>query len=352
MVELNYEIIFFLKIRKVAPCCLIYTFCALVLQHRQVSDMINYFYADLDNVEKINSICENCWINLVDPTPEEIAYISIQTGIEESVLTETLDEEETSRIDSEKNYTVIIIDTPTSEEKHGKQTYITIPMAIFLTKKYTLTLCTEDTPLLGRFENGKIKNFSTKMKSRFTLQILYRNATLFLQYLRSINKKSEIVEKRLNHSTQNKELIQLLELEKSLVYFSTSLKGNELVLDKLLRSQSIKKYPDDEELLEDTIIENKQAIEMSGIYSGILSETREAFSSVIANNLNRVMKTLAVITIVMSIPTMVFSAYGMNFPSGEIPLSNNPYGFWLVIGGSALLVLIVILIFTKIKMFK
>lgn len=174
----------------------------------------------------------------------------------------------------------------------------------------------------------ELGNFWTFKRTRFILQILYRNASLYLQYLRIIDKKSDSVEKQLHISTKNQELIELLELEKSLVYFSTSLRSNELVLEKMLKIDKIKQYPEDEELLDDVIIENKQAIEMADIYSNILSGTMDAYASVISNNLNIVMKVLAIITIVMSIPTMIASFWGMNVP---VPLAHSPYGFLILV---------------------
>lgn len=180
----------------------------------------------------------------------------------------------------------------------------TIPLGIIVTRKMIITVCLEDTQVLTRFMEGRVRNFFTYMKTRFILQILYRNATMYLHYLRIIDKKSEQVEEKLHMSTRNQELLELLELEKSLVYFTTSLRSNEVVLEKLLKVESIKQYPEDTDLLEDVIIENKQAIEMANIYSGILSSMMGTFASVISNNLNVVMKVLSVITIVMSIPTI------------------------------------------------
>ena len=176
--------------------------------------------------------------------------------------------------------------------------------------------------------NNRVREFYTFKKTRFVFQILYRNATSYLRYLRIIDRKSEQIEEKLHISQKNKELIELLELEKSLVYFTTSLRSNETVLEKLLRTEKVKKYPEDEELLEDVIIENKQAIEMANIYSGILSGTMDAFASVISNNLNVVMKFLSTVTIVLSIPTLIASLFGMNFVN--IPLGDNPYGFVIV----------------------
>ncbi len=312
--------------------------------------MVKYYFAENSNVHEVLSPSEGCWINLLEPTEEELIKVAEITNLDFDTLNAAMDEEETARIETEDEYTMIIVDIPTSIEKHNKQAYITIPLSIIFTKDYIITVCDDDNPLFSPFESGRIKGFFTRMRTRFILQILYRNASMYLQYLRSINKKSEIVERRLHHSTQNKELIQLLELEKSLVYFTTSLKSNDVILEKLMKNDKIKFYSDDEELLEDTIIENKQAIEMANIYSGILSGTMDAFASIISNNLNIVMKVLATLTIVLSIPTMVFSAYGMNV--SNIPFSDNPWSFLIIISAAIGLSVILLFIFLKLKMFK
>ena len=161
-----------------------------------------------------------------------------------------------------------------------------------------------------------------------------------------------MVENQLHRSTQNRELIELLKLEKSLVYFTTALRSNEVVLEKLLKTDSIKKYPEDDELLEDTIVENKQAIEMANIYSGILSGMMDAFASVISNNLNIVMKVLAVVTIVLSVPTLIFSAYGMNVNMDGMPFAESPWGFLIIVVFSLVLSVGVAMMFSKTKRFK
>ena len=262
-----------------------------------------------------------------------------------------LDEEERSRIEVEDNYTLILADVPAIEERNEKDWYVTIPLGIIVTQKMIFTVCLEDTQVLTRFMEGRVRNFFTYMKTRFILQILYRNASMYLRYLRIIDKKSEQIEEKLHLSTRNQELMELLELEKSLVYFTTSLRSNEMVLEKLLKVESIKKYPEDTDLLEDVIIENKQAIEMANIYSGILSSMMGTFASVISNNLNIVMKFLATITIVMSIPTMVASFYGMNVNSSGMPFADSPYGFLIVLGFTLVLTLIVAWIFSKKDLF-
>lgn len=313
--------------------------------------MIQIIAAEDNRIEELERIVPGSWVALTDPTQEELDRVCGVTQIDMDSLKAALDEEERSRIETEEEYTMILVDIPIIEERNEKQWYGTIPLSIIISKDVIVTVCLKETQVLTAFMHGRVKNFYTRMKTRFILQILYRNASLFLQYLRGIDKKSEIIEKKLHYSTQNRELIQLLELEKSLVYFTTSLRSNEMVLEKLLKTESVKKYPEDTDLLEDVIVENKQAIEMANIYSGILSGTMDAFASVISNNLNIVMKVLAVVTIVMSIPTMIFSAYGMNVSEAGMPFASEPWGFWTVIGISVVASLIAAIFFIKKKMF-
>ena len=303
------------------------------------------------SIHEIQEPQEGCWIALTNPTATEIFEISEQFGIEVDDLRAPLDEEERSRIEVEDNYTLILADVPAIEERNEKDWYVTIPLGIIVTQKMIFTVCLEDTQVLTRFMEGRVRNFFTYMKTLFILQILYRNASMYLRYLRIIDKKSEQIEEKLHLSTRNQELMELLELEKSLVYFTTSLRSNEMVLEKLMKVESIKKYPEDTELLEDVIIENKQAIEMANIYSGILSSMMGTFASVISNNLNIVMKVLAVITIVMSIPTIVFSAYGMNVSAAGMPFSGTPWGFLIIIILSIVVSIIAAIFLSKKKFF-
>lgn len=313
--------------------------------------MIRYFRTIDGSIHQIEEAQEGCWIAMTNPSAAEIFAIANKYGIEVDHLRAPLDEEERSRIEVEDNYTLILVDIPVIEERNDKEWYGTIPLAIIYTKDRIFTICLEDTPVLTAFMDGRVRNFYTYMKTRFILQILYKNATMFLHYLRIIDKKSEFVEKKLHAATRNQELLELLELEKSLVYFTTSLRSNEVVLEKMMKVDGIKKYPEDEELLEDVIIENKQAIEMANIYSGILSSMMGTFASVISNNLNIVMKFLATVTIVMSIPTIIYSAYGMNVNLNGMPFATSFYGLWIVIGISLLLSIIVAIFFSKKNLF-
>ena len=275
----------------------------------------------LDHIE------EGTWISLVDPVPQEIMYVSDNLNIPVDHIKAALDEEERSRIEIDESCTIILIDIPVSNVNLPEGTYYTIPLGIIITDLNIVTVSLKENYVIKDFIERKNKSFYTFKKTRFLLQILYKNSKLYLKYLKHIDKTSYKIESRLHKSLKNKELIQLLELEKSLVYFSTSLKGNEIVLGKIQRSNSVKMYPEDTELLEDVIIENKQAIEMANIYSNILTGTMDAYASVISNNLNIVMKFLTSVTIILSIPTMVASFFGMNV---DVPFEHNPHAFAII----------------------
>ena len=313
--------------------------------------MITIFKTIDGTVHQIEAPEKDCWISMVHPDEAELLSVADRYMIDIDDLRAALDEEERSRIETEPNYTLVLVDIPKVEKRDEKERYVTQPLGILLTKEAIITVCLNDTPILSAIGNRRTREFQTHMKTRFVLQILYRNAALFLQYLRSIDRRSEMVERKLHSSTKNRELIELLELEKSLVYFTTSLRSNEVVLEKLLKNENIKKYPEDTDLLEDVIVENRQAIEMANIYSGILSGMMDAFASVISNNLNIVMKFLAVVTIVLSVPTLIFSAFGMNVNFNSMPFVSSPFGFALIILISVVLSVVVAVFFTKKNMY-
>ncbi|MCR4434531.1 MAG: magnesium transporter CorA family protein [Clostridiales bacterium] len=290
---------------------------------------------------------DGVWVNLVDPTEDEINSVNNALNVEADFLRAALDEEERARIESDNGQTLIIVDIPIIAKEGKMNLYTTIPLAIILIKHIIITVCLKEDTLLNDFRSNKVKDFFTQYKTRFVLQILYKNATRYLQYLKHIDKTSNRIEQDLHKSMRNKELIQMLKLEKSLVYFSTALKSNEVVLEKLMKFEHIKSYPEDTELLEDVIIENRQAIEMANIYSSILSGTMDAFASVISNNLNIVMKFLTSVTIVMAIPTMISSFFGMNV---DIPLA-GPFAFWIIVVMALAMCLITGFTLYKKKMF-
>ncbi|MBW3087806.1 magnesium transporter CorA family protein [Bifidobacterium sp. 82T24] len=316
--------------------------------------MMRTFSTVNGQVEQIEKPAPGSWICLSEPTDVELATVSEVCDIDLADLRAPLDDEERSRVDVEDNYTMIIVDIPTVEERGGRDWYETIPLSIIVVDDVIITVCMQDTPVLHPFMEGTIRGFNTFMKSRFILQILYRNATMYLRYLRIIDRESDKLELKLRHSMQNREILMLLELSKTLVYFTTSLKSNEIVMEKLNTLSRIRQYPDDQDLLEDVIIENKQAIEMANIYSGVLANMTDAFASVVSNNLNNVMRVFTIISITLSIPTLIFSMYGMNFAEGQLgmPLTDKTWGFAAIIVISIIVSIVVTWFLTRSRMFK
>lgn len=320
--------------------------------------MIKIFSTDLN--EKLNEISEDiffspdfnyngCWVDIVNPTDKEVELLCEKTGISEELLKAPLDAEERSRLEKEDDCLLTLIDIPTLEEEEGYYSYSTLPMGIIVKDNLFVTVCLKESVVMRDFYTGRVKNFATFKKTRFLFQILYNNSTKYLHYLKQIDKASNRIQNELHKSTRNKELIQLLDLENSLVYFSTSLKGNDMVISKLTHTSFIKKYEEDQDLIEDVEIENKQAIEMCNIYRDILSGTMDAFASVISNNQNNVMKILTSITLVMAIPTLIASFFGMNT---GVPWENKISGFWIVVGISVAITVIMLIVLFKKKTLK
>ena len=292
--------------------------------------MIEYFKSDARLLSPLYEFEPGCWVNLVRPTSEEITHVLATTGVEEDFLRAALDPEESSRVELEEDQTLLIVDIPTLEESNAEQDeskiFGTLPMGIIVLPNTVITVCLQDTTVLRGIAQNKVRDIHTAMRTRFVLQILLRVAGLFLRNLRMIERDFTKIERRLYDSLKNEELIQLLGLSKSLVYFSASLKGNEVTMEKMLRGRILKLYEDDRDLLEDALIEIRQAIEMAGIYSSILAGTMDAYASVVSNNLNIIMKVLTVITIIMTIPNIIFGFYGMNITGNDLPFA---YWWWV-----------------------
>lgn len=282
--------------------------------------MVEYYKTVDGRVQAVPELCEGCWVNLVRPSSEELRKVTEALQVEEDFIRAALDPEESSRVELEENQILMIVDTPMVEENNGgsggSQIFTTVPMGILVMPTAVITVCLEDTIVLRSIAEGNVKDVHTALKTRFVFQILLRVAGRFLKDLRLIERDFTRIERRLYDSLKNEELIQLLGLSKSLVYFSASLKGNEVTMEKVLRGRILKLYEDDRDLLEDALIEIRQAIEMAGIYSNILSGTMDAYASVVSNNLNIIMKVLTVLTIIMTIPNIVFGFYGMNIQNG------------------------------------
>lgn len=286
-----------------------------------------------------------CWISAISPTPEEIAYLVNDIGIMSDFVKASLDEEESPHIDKDDNQTLIVIDYPSQEkddpsDENDTLLYMTLPIGVIFIDDYIVTISLNDNRTLSDIRKGMIRGIETNLRTRFLLLMLLKISQRYLVYLKRIDRLSSRTEKKLHQSMRNKELIQLLGLEKSLVYFSTSLKNDEMIINKIFRGNVVKLYEEDQDILDDVSIEIKQAIEMCNIYANILSGTMDAFASVISNNLNIVMKVLTSITIVMAIPNIIFSFYGMNveglpFPVWWVPMIITAvaciFAFWLLV---------------------
>ena len=286
---------------------------------------------ETNKLEEIKEFRKGSWINLVNPSENEIKKVCESINIQEDFIRDALDYEEKARIDEEDddNTILFVIDVPVIEKSEDNDIYSTMPLGMIVVRDdFFITVSLRKNKVIEDFEKRKIKNFQTYKKTRFIFQIFYLNSSYFLNYLKQINKETEIAEYILKNSMKNKELLKLLSLEKGLVYFATSLKSNEIVMEKTMRGKIVKLYDDDEDILEDAIIENRQAIEMAQIYTNILNGTMDAYASIISNNLNGVMKFLTSITIVLAIPTMISSFWGMNV---KLPFEDSPLGFVIMV---------------------
>ena len=279
----------------------------------------------------LKTLEKGAWINIIDPTPYELKVVSNLTQVEPDFLRSALDDEERSHIDIEDDSVMVLTNVPICRDDDS---YDALPLAIILTEEVISTVCLEETPVMNEFNERTSKLFRTFKKTRFLFQILYKSATYFLKYLRQISKTSDEIEDKLRDDMKNSEILRLLTLQKGLTYFNAAIRSNGAVLDKLMRIRNnqnlapmLKVYEEDEDLLEDVIIENKQAREMVEMYSKILARIADTFSSIISNSQNLVMKFLAAMTIIIAIPTVVSSFFGMNVP---VPLADNPEGFFYV----------------------
>ena len=288
-------------------------------------------------------ITTDCWIDLTSPTTDEIAKVVAKTQVEQELIMKMLDQEEMPRIEQSGNAILVVIDTPYLENHYE---YTTYPLGIIIAENnYVITISPRKVNVLEDFKQDKVKNFRTAKKTRFLIQILLKTASSYLKALKKVNIAIDAKEEGLKKSTQNKDLVDMLEIEKTLVYFLTSLKANDIVLEKLSKGTILPLYEGDQDLLEDAMIENKQAIEMSRIYRDILNSITDTYETIVSNNMNIAMKFLAAATIVLSIPTMISSFLGMNIPLGDI--STNQHAFVIVILISVSIALLIAFILKK-----
>lgn len=311
--------------------------------------MFRMYNTDLitNKTEEVTEYKRGNWINMIAPSDEEIQTVCENLKIQEDFIRYALDPEERARIDYEEDdgTTLILADVPIIESDEDQKEYSTIPVGFIIVRdEYFITVSLIENEVIRRMNPMINRSVATYKKSRLVLQCLYINSEIYLNLLKTINRETEVAEKELRQTRKNKSLLRLLSLEKSLVYFTTSLKANEVVMERMNRGKVIKLYEEDEDLLEDVLIENKQAMEMSKIYSDILSGVMDAYSSIISNNLNGVMKILTAITIIISVPTMISSFWGMNV---RVPMQDNPWGFAIILIASILIGVIVTIVLKK-----
>ena len=317
------------------------------------NDTNKNLYVCPEEQELSSEFLVNKWINMVNPDDREVDKISSLTGIPEDYLKAALDEEERARIDKDEDCVMVLIDVPIIEEdpENDYYTYGTIPMSIIHKDNYFVTVCLRENSVVNDFKFGKVKNVETFKSTRLTFRLLYAVSTKYLYYLRLINKASQRVQSTLEKTVKNNAILEMLDLQKSLVYFSTSISANDAVIEKLNKINYLKKYEEDQDVIDDASIENKQAAEMCSIYREIMNGTMEAYGTIINNNVNDVMKFLTALTLVISVPTLIASLFGMNL--GGIPWNSNntPWGFGVVCGISIILAIVSGIFLAKKKMF-
>ena len=294
--------------------------------------MMKIYRTQDKQLTRATDFTEGVWVCMTAPTQEEVREVAATLDIEPADLQAALDPEESARIALEDGYTVILVDIPVKPAGQEEGIYTTVPLGILLTQDLIITVCSVETAVLGDFAACRVRGFSTRKKMRFVYQILYRAATLYQQELRLIDRRRQSIEKNLAGALRDSDLMELHGLESSLVYFATSLRANLTVLDRLTRYKRLEQYPDDRELLDDVIVEIRQAIEMTGIYRDDIKGTRELFSSILDNRLNNAMKYLTSITLIMAVPTVISGLYGMNVNLDGMPFANSFWGFAIVCG--------------------
>ena len=307
-------------------------------------------------IQEIDRPERDCWINVYPPfEPEALETLAADVGVPLDFLTDSIDINERSRYEEDDGVKLIVINTPI-ENYDVKVTdteadYVTIPIGIVLTESMILTISSTKNPVMEWFVHNIIKNLKPHQRERFVLRIVERNNAYFLHYLNEINKRRYLIEKELYNSSRNQELSRLLNIQKSLVYFVTNLRANELLMMKIKRSNFLGINDQEEELdfLEDIIIDNSQALEMANVYANILNGTMDAFASIISNNLNEVMRRLTSITVILMLPTLVASLYGMNIV--PLPFSESPYAFWIIVSVSMVLAFLLYLVFRRRRWF-
>lgn len=304
--------------------------------------MLTIYKTMEQGLEQLETMANGTWVKAIDPTPEEIEQL-VDWGVDVDYINYSLDLDEMPRIERDDDYTFILLRIP-HRQPESDIPYTTIPLGIMIRGNTIVTICRYDKDMFKVLANGKYRMMKTGKRYRFALYIFLETATRYLTHLREINRMTESIEDQLQKSTRNRELMELLKYQKSLTYFATALRSNEVMMERVQRMQIFNYYEEDQDLLEDVLTENQQAIQMTSINTEILSSMMDAFASIISNNLNGVMKALAALTIILNLPTIVASFYGMNV---TLPGEGHPYAFLTVFGIAIGLTAVATFIFYK-----
>ena len=305
--------------------------------------MITIYKSTEQGTEQLESLASGAWVNVVEPTPEETQQL-LDWGIEPDYINYSLDLDEMPRMERDEDFTFILIRIP-HRQPGSDIPYTTIPLGIIMKGSMLVTICRYDKEMLKVLVNGKYRLLKTSKRYRFVLYIFLEAATRYLTHLGEINRTTEALEDQLQQSTRNREVLELLKYQKSLTYFATALRSNEVMMERVQRTQMFNQYEEDKDLLEDVLTENQQAIQMTNIAADLLAALMDAFASIISNNLNGVMKILAAITIVTALPGTVGAFFGMNV---LLPLSEtSPYSFYAILALGAALAAFATYIFYK-----
>lgn len=310
--------------------------------------MINIFRTNNRRLEEIRTPEPGCWINAVDPTEDELNWLIKEFPFTEEYLHDPLDIDEKARAERDEDVLFTLIKIPHFQGKKDEAPFVTIPLGVIMNNEYIVTIAKEENVIIQEFENNRVKNLNTAKHYRFLLLILLKTATKYLMHLREINKTVDQIEDDLQYSMRNQDIFNLLKYQKVLIYYTTALKSNELMMARLNRLQLIRTYEEDEELFQDVMTEFQQAIEMTNIANNILMQMTTAYASIINNNMNKIIKTLTLITIVLYVPTLIASFFGMNV---EIPGQHNPNAFSLILGVSLVLSAVILIVFLRRRWF-
>jgi magnesium transporter len=306
--------------------------------------MLTFYRSREGKLETVDQLADGSWASLVDPSPQEIERVRALVDVPEEFLTYALDRGEQARVERENGVTLLVLRVPYFQGEATDIPHITIPLGIVATDRHVVTVCAREVGVVRQLTSGSVRGLSTVKHNRFILQTLHITAQRYLNHLGEINKAVDALEDQLQASLRNRELLELLKRQKSLVYFTEALKSDEVMMERLQRSQHFQAYPDDLELLEDVLTEFRQAMEMTTISANILSSTMDAFASIISNNLNVVMKFLASVTIILALPTLVASIFGMNV---ALPMQDHPAAFWAILGLSMVIAVTVVVVFWR-----